>query len=716
MNSRSASQLDELLSKVLDGELNDEEQKTLAELLLHDASARRLYHDHIALHALLHWQEKDVNAAANKALDVETSFSDQARPMAMPLFHRVDAAWHGTVAYFEGHHVALAYLITTVLFAVVIAAASHVYIHDLFRPVSVASTSNNSAALQQSGLRESTEENQETRLAGQLSTPKHVGRITGEADCRWECKTWRLGDEETGSVANPTLSAKHEAETPRLQVSKSPSLQVSKSPSLPSPSLPISQSPRLVSFGDKLTIVSGLLEITFDTGAKVILQGPCRFNVETNGGFLAVGRLTGKFEKTGRLADQTLSAKYEAESPSLQVSKSPSLVVSQSPSLPVSSSAFVIATPTALVTDLGTEFGVEVDDNGCTSSHVFRGLVEIRPKTADVQSAPMIRLGKDESAKVAFNQKRKPVIQRVALKGGSFVRRMPSRWPTTILKDTFDNRMPSNRYGDQGLNQELSRRQTGLCRGTSYWCGGDFFGRLQNRIQVNNPLCPGKLAISADYGQAGWVSLNCNFQRNISVSAELTPVAVHWPDKSKPADFTRDNVKSSNWIALAIRCAGMQPTPSLLPLSQDAGAAIVVRANGRWEYFENGRRIAVGNVPASSSYRVFMQTLGDQLEVRVNDAPLALDVKGPLGIRTLDGWAATTDDNYIAIGVSNAVSLGSCNEASRFDPSGRDLHTVGNLTILKAHSPEKTPAKSPGATPDAAQLKNKIPLCSNGPK
>ena len=39
------------------------------------------------------------------------------------------------------------------------------------------------------------------------------------------------------------------------------------------------------------------MEITYDTGAKVILQGPVTYEVESNGGYLAVGKLTGKLEK-----------------------------------------------------------------------------------------------------------------------------------------------------------------------------------------------------------------------------------------------------------------------------------------------------------------------------------------------------------------------------------------------------------------------------------
>ena len=39
------------------------------------------------------------------------------------------------------------------------------------------------------------------------------------------------------------------------------------------------------------------MEITYNTGAKVILQGPVTYEVESNGGYLSLGKLTGKLEK-----------------------------------------------------------------------------------------------------------------------------------------------------------------------------------------------------------------------------------------------------------------------------------------------------------------------------------------------------------------------------------------------------------------------------------
>ena len=102
-----------------------------------------------------------------------------------------------------------------------------------------------------------------------------------------------------------------------------------------------------VSLGQKCELASGLLEITYNTGAKVILQGPVTYSVEANGGYLAVGKLTGKLEK--------------------RTSNPQSLIPNP----------FVIRTPTAIVTDLGTEFGVEVSSKGVTETQVLIGAVKI---------------------------------------------------------------------------------------------------------------------------------------------------------------------------------------------------------------------------------------------------------------------------------------------------------------------------------------------------
>ena len=56
-----------------------------------------------------------------------------------------------------------------------------------------------------------------------------------------------------------------------------------------------------MALGDKFALASGLMEITYDTGAKVILQGPVTYEVESkDGGFLSVGKLTARVERRGK--------------------------------------------------------------------------------------------------------------------------------------------------------------------------------------------------------------------------------------------------------------------------------------------------------------------------------------------------------------------------------------------------------------------------------
>ncbi len=121
--------------------------------------------------------------------------------------------------------------------------------------------------------------------------------------------------------------------------------------------------------GDKFMLKSGLMEITYKTGAKVILQGPCTYEVEsTAGGYLSLGKLTARVESRSRLPDGTLSS-------DLDVSKS----------RPAGGTYFAVRTPTAVVTDLGTEFGVEVAAQGVCHVETYAGLVTV---TRTIKSNP----------------------------------------------------------------------------------------------------------------------------------------------------------------------------------------------------------------------------------------------------------------------------------------------------------------------------------------
>lgn len=92
--------------------------------------------------------------------------------------------------------------------------------------------------------------------------------------------------------------------------------------------------------GDAAELSSGFVEIEFVRGARVVIEGPCRF--------IAIDDNTLRVE-TGRVVAN----------------------------VPPSARLFTIDTPTARIVDYGTEFGVDVNQTGETRVAVFQGLVEL---------------------------------------------------------------------------------------------------------------------------------------------------------------------------------------------------------------------------------------------------------------------------------------------------------------------------------------------------
>lgn len=157
-----------------------------------------------------------------------------------------------------------------------------------------------------------------------------------------------------------------------------------------------------VLLGRTFKLDAGLVEITYNTGAKVILQGPCTYEVESrDGGYLSLGKLTAKLDKKPSAISGQQAGKVAIEA----TPKSPNPQISKSSLSAIRYSLFTIKTPTAIVTDLGTEFGVEVAKGGTTTSHVFRGSVRFQAlssggKTADEGQI----LRENQSARAANRQ------------------------------------------------------------------------------------------------------------------------------------------------------------------------------------------------------------------------------------------------------------------------------------------------------------------------
>ena len=121
-------------------------------------------------------------------------------------------------------------------------------------------------------------------------------------------------------------------------------------------SVPVAAGDRLVN--RTLRLRQGLAEVKFDQGASVFVEGPAEFEVRSaNDSFLHHGKL---------------------------VARVPSQAI-----------GFTVATPTAEVIDLGTEFGVEVDVQKRTEVHVIRGRVQLLPAgaTASTQRGETLHAG-----------------------------------------------------------------------------------------------------------------------------------------------------------------------------------------------------------------------------------------------------------------------------------------------------------------------------------
>ena len=94
-----------------------------------------------------------------------------------------------------------------------------------------------------------------------------------------------------------------------------------------------------------LFLREGMVELKMASGAKVILQGPCHFSVDSARQLgLTQGRLT---------ADVPQKAK-----------------------------GFVVQAPGVKITDYGTRFGVMVEPGGAVETHVFQGRVEVQTSIA----------------------------------------------------------------------------------------------------------------------------------------------------------------------------------------------------------------------------------------------------------------------------------------------------------------------------------------------
>jgi len=331
-------------------------------------------------------------------------------PMPAPVVGFFGNVWQGTVNFFS-QEVPFAILVTLGIFAIAGLIGSQITITHPTQFASLPGYSEGAAGYAHAG-------SHEPRVPPAPPAPKvpepqipEVAQITGMVDCEW----------------SDTLAPMHH----RIGIGHN----------------------------NKFALSKGIMEITYYTGAKVILQGPCTYEIDSaSGGYLSLGKLTARIEKgargvrrdTGTVSKNLPSfAGGGAGGEGRSESAGPS-ALTQVPSgrhegfgesradtshpLPDSSSLFAVRTPTAVITDLGTEFGVEVEKNGETTSLVFSGKVELRRRVGGRVLSKAISLSANESARVSLDVNEEITVSREIAEPHRFVRATP-RAPRILLTD-----------------------------------------------------------------------------------------------------------------------------------------------------------------------------------------------------------------------------------------------------------------------------------------
>jgi len=403
LSHSQTEELRTLLSLLAERKLTAAESTRLNELLAADPEAQRMFAEYLFLEACLELHGVDSGRVKVDFPPADAGVPDNAAaPNAAPTgkIWEFELPWEKPKVVIEtspptpipwysvnspiGLHL-IAHTISAVLLLIGLGILSMIYIshnYEIAAGKAATSEENSGSGGGSSGALATAEKAEPKKEVAPV-----VGHISGMADCRW---------------ADPYL-------------------------------IPVNTRIRQ---GTKFALASGLMEITYTTGAKVILQGPCTYEVESpHGGYLALGKLTAKVTGGRRPVGSTKSQANHKSA----ISK------------------FVVRTPTALITDLGTEFGVEVDEQGITRSCVFEGSARVQlvaSFTSGQQQQEAVVIRENESvqvAKVDENRVRLVLITDSANNPPKFIRKMPK----VLIRQRFDS-------GIFPVGYEFSSQTTGL--------------------------------------------------------------------------------------------------------------------------------------------------------------------------------------------------------------------------------------------------------------
>ncbi len=277
-DDRQYERLFRLLDDWCDGSLRTEQIEQIDRMLRDDPAARWQYLCYMNVHGGLGLGDAEILSPVAELLP--EVHEDSARTAGVPILGFLADSTHWTREYFS-QPVPFS-MLTAAIFMVCVISILSILPAPTYTPTHIGSNRTTSSTGSGTGL----------RPVDKAKKLNFVARITGKHNCRWSDNYL------------PPLRYAH------------------------------------LGIGRELKLDAGLLEITYKTGAEIVLEGPVEFTVEKpNACRLDVGKLTAKVSE---------------------------------PAV-----GFTVETPTATVVDLGTEFGVVADATGATDVHVYRGAVEL---------------------------------------------------------------------------------------------------------------------------------------------------------------------------------------------------------------------------------------------------------------------------------------------------------------------------------------------------
>jgi len=288
----------------------------------------------------------------------------------------------------------------------------------------------------------------------------------------------------------------------------------------------------------ELQLVEGLAKVTFAHGATIVLEGPARLQIESaDRGYLHRGRLVAQ--------------------------------------VPPQAAGFTVQTASAAVVDLGTEFGVEVDNAGKTDVHVLKGEVIVKNFVGTqaatstgvrLAAGQAVRIVKGEPAvdlpidRTRFSQALQSVTKRLTAKTLGVNREKGLRTvPISFTHDFNDGKL--------GPNLELSvgggSCRADLSKGTFAIIPGDndrlYLGTVARNYSTVNFVFEATAIMpeGTDPWSDAFFSMGCcgavGPQREPEAPNVLAVIRLDGGDVHKNGFETRDSAASNSTSATALR-------------------------------------------------------------------------------------------------------------------------------------------------------------------